>query len=128
MLMKPCSIAPAAGLALALSCTAWAQVARTPVQDFKPLMVQAIDARDGTAHGVLVGEMASAITKQLQATGPILIDVSTLRRYKQAGCSRLNVRFSQEGVLLPGETEHRAKWMDVGINYCRDGSAPRSLS
>jgi len=59
--------------------------------------------------------------------------VSTEKRYAQPGCSRLNVRFWQDGVQLPnygagGVQAPRRQTIDFGINYCRDGQPPQSLS
>ena len=107
--------------------------ARTPVQDARPLLIAAIDAADGRAQGVLTGEVADAISQRFKATTPIYIDVTTERRYAQAGCSRLNLRFWQDGVQLPGLNSARAaaphrQAIEFGINYCRDGQPPRSLS
>jgi hypothetical protein len=101
---------------------------RTPVTDARPLMLAALAAIDGAAHGVLVGEMASAIGQRFGSASPIFIDVTTERRYAQAGCSRLKVSFWQDGVRLPGQPESRHQSIDFGINYCRDGSAPKSLT
>jgi len=101
---------------------------RAPVQDARPLLIAAIEAPDGQSRGVLVGEIADAITRQFKGTSPIYIDVTTERRYTQAGCSRLNVRFWQEGVQLPGAAAPRRQTIDFGINYCRDGLPPKSLS
>jgi hypothetical protein len=101
---------------------------RAQVQDARPLLIAAIEAPDGQARGVLVGEIADAITRQFKGTSPIYIDVTTERRYTQAGCSRLNVRFWQEGVQLPGAAAPRRQTIDFGINYCRDGLPPKSLS
>lgn len=112
----------------ALSSAASAEPVRIPVQDFKVLLVQAIDAPDGKAHGILVGELATALSARMQTAAPILLDVSTLKRYRQEGCRRLNLRIRQDAVVLPGTTQPQSKFLDVGINYCRDGSPPRSLS
>ncbi len=101
---------------------------RTPVQDARPLLIAAIDAADGQSRGVLVGEIANAITQRFKGTSPIFIDVATERRYAQAGCSRLKVRFWQDGVQLPGAPMPRRQTIDFGINYCRDGQPPKSLS
>ena len=101
---------------------------RTPVQDARPLLIAAIDAADGQSRGVLVGEIANAITQRFKSTSPIFIDVATERRYAQAGCSRLKVRFWQDGVQLPGAPMPRRQTIDFGINYCRDGQPPKSLS
>ncbi|MDL2339472.1 MAG: hypothetical protein QFE16_16685 [Pseudomonadota bacterium] len=101
---------------------------RIPVQDARPLLIAAIDAPGGAAHGMLVGEIASAITQRFKSTSPIYIDVTTERRYAQAGCRRLKVRFWQDGVQLPGAPAPRRQTIDFGINYCRDGQPPKSLS
>ena len=101
---------------------------RTPVHDARPLLIAAIDAADGQSRGVLVGEIANAITQRFKGTSPIFIDVATERRYMQPGCSRLKVRFWQDGVQLPGVPAPRRQTIDFGINYCRDGQPPKSLS
>ena len=111
--------------------TAWAQALaqdRASVQDARPLLIAAIDAPTGEAHGMLVGEIADAITQRFKGTSPIYIDVTTERRYAQPGCRRLNVRFWQDGVQLPGVPAPRRQTIDFGINYCRDGQPPKSLS
>ena len=111
-------------------CTAVAAMAqeRIAVKDTKPLLIAAIEAPGGQAHGVLVGDIADAITQRFKGTTPIYIDVSTERRYTQAGCSRLNVRFWQDGVQLPGVPAPRRQTIDFGVDYCRDGQPPRSRS
>lgn len=100
--------------------------AEVPAQAIRSLMVAAIDAPDGRARGILAGPLADAIRARFNASGPIYVEVSTLQRYAQAGCSRLNVRFRQDGVRLPASNEPRTQTVDFGINYCRDGSAPAS--
>lgn len=109
---------------------AWAQSAstRVPVEDVRVLMVAAIDSPSGQAQGFLSGKQADAIARQFKASTPILIDVSTERRYQQPGCSRLKVTFSQEGLHLPGFTTPQRRTVDVGLNYCRDGKPPKSLA
>ena len=101
---------------------------RVPVQDARSLLIAAIESPSGQAQGVLVGDIADAITRRFQGTTPIYIDVTTERRYAQAGCSRLKVRFWQEGVQLPGVPAPRRQTIEFGINYCLDGQPPRSLS
>lgn len=102
--------------------------ARLPVEDIRALMVAAIDSPTGEARGVLASKDAASITQHFKASGPILVDVSTERRYQQPGCSRLKVSFSQEGLHLPGFAAPQRRTVDVGLNYCRDGNPPRSLS
>lgn len=101
---------------------------RVPVSDVRVLLIAAIDSPSGEARGVFTGDMAKMITDRFKATGPILVDVTTQKRFSQPGCSRLNVRFSQDGVVLPGNPTPQAKSLDVGINYCRDGLPPKSTS
>ena len=120
---------PIVFLFMAWSAITQAQaVERTPVADARPLMIAAIDSPTGIAHGILAGDMADAITRRFKATSPIYIDVSTERRYTQTGCSRLKVVFWQEGVLLPGAPAPRKQTIEIGIDYCRDGLPPKSLS
>ena len=101
---------------------------RVPVDDVRVLLIYAIDSPTGQAQGVLTGQMASLITDRFKAAGPILIDVTTERRYRQPGCSRLKLTFSQDGVNLPGASGPERKTVDIGLNYCRDGTPPKSLS
>ena len=100
---------------------------RASVSDPRPVMLAALQSVDGEAHGILSGEIAEALTQRFAATSPIHIDVTTEKRYTQAGCARLNVRFWQDGVLLPGASSPRRQTMDFGINYCLDGQPPQSL-
>lgn len=101
---------------------------RLAVDDLRSLLVAAIDSPTGEAHGRLTGEIAKMFGERFRASGPLLIDVSTERRYRQPGCSRLKVSFRQEGVNLPGASSPQNKSVDVGLNYCRDGKPPTSLS
>ena len=110
-----------------LGVAAHAEPVRTPVPDARPVLLAALQSADGTAHGVLTGEMADAITKRFEATSPIYIDVSTERRYRESGCSRLKVLFWQEGVRLPEAKAPRKQTIEFGINYCATGLPPRSL-
>ncbi len=126
--MRPMKPVYAVALLAALALPVFADdVLRTPVPDARPLMLGALQATDGQAHGVLTGEMADAITKRFGATSPIYIDVTIEKRYAQPGCSRLKVTFWQDGVLLPGARTPRRQTMDFGINYCLDGRPPQSL-
>jgi len=126
--MKPLKFACATALLAAFASSALADDrVRTPVPDARPVLLAALQAADGQAHGILTGAVADAITKRFGATSPIAIDVTTEKRYAQSGCSRLKVTFWQDGVLLPGATTPRRQTMDFGINYCLDGRPPQSL-
>ncbi|MCG2583880.1 hypothetical protein [Massilia sp. TS11] len=97
------------------------------VTDPRPVLVAAIDAPDGKAHGVLVGQMGAAFAERFSTQAPLTIDVSTEWRYAQPDCSRLKVVFRQAGVLVPGAVAPEKKRVEIGLNYCRDGSPPKSL-
>lgn len=92
----------------------------------RELMIEAIDSPDGKASGVLTGEMADAIGRGFGTDAPLMIEVTTLKRYRQEGCRRLNVSFTQRGVHLPGDSASGARRIDFGIDYCRDGRPPSS--
>lgn len=102
-------------------------VMRVPVTDPRPLMLAAIASASGESYGVLTGQVAEAMAQKFQSKTPLYIDVTTIKRYAQAGCSRLKVLFWQDGVLLPGAAAPRKQTIEIGINYCRDGLPPRSL-
>ena len=119
------------GLVLVAAFSASGQVPTPPrleVSSPKPLMIAAIDSPTGEAHGVLVGEYADLLQKKFPGSGPIYIDVSTERRYSQAGCSRLKVTIWQDAVRLSAGDAPRKQGAQFGINYCRDGLPPKSLS
>lgn len=121
-------VSAAASASMCLLCAAvHAEPLRTPVPDARPVLLAALQSADGTAHGVLTGEIADAITKRFEATSPIYIDVSTERRYREPGCSRLKVLFWQEGVRLPEAKAPRKQTIEFGINYCATGLPPKSL-
>lgn len=121
-------------ISLLLSGTSLAVLAAGPaseptrVDNVRPLLVSAIDSPSGEAHGVLIGPMAEAINRRFQTTAPIRIDVTTIKRFSEAGCSRLKVLFSQDGVLLPKTSAPERRTIEFGINYCRDGLPPRQAS
>lgn len=100
---------------------------RLQVTSPRELMVKAIDAPDGCSAGELRGEIADAFAMGFRTTSPLYIDVRTIVRYAQPGCRRLNVTFWQDGVALPGAPGEQKQTIEFGINYCRDGRAPRTL-
>ena len=127
--MKPTRLLPLIAFVAASVATAQpTDGGRVPVTDVRVLMIAALDSPTGTAQGVLTSKDAESITKHFKATGPILIDISTVKRYAQAGCARLKLSFAQDGVQLPGQATPRRNTVDFGINYCRDGQPPKSLT
>lgn len=123
---SPPSVAPPSP-AVSASTSPSTSGERTRVPDARPLMLAAIAASDGKSMGVLASKEAEAITAHFAATSPIYIDVTTQRRYRQPGCSRLKVLFWQEGVRIKASIPPRKQTIEFGINYCSDGRPPRSL-
>ena len=100
---------------------------RMQVDNLRVLLVAAIESPSGEASGELAGDMISAISQRFQTTAPLVVDVTTVRRFKQPGCSRLNVKLAQEGVQLPQAASAQDRALEIGLNYCRDGALPASL-
>ncbi|MEQ7989578.1 hypothetical protein [Xanthomonas hortorum] len=117
----------AAALPWLLGLASFGVAEREPVPDARPLLVAALRAPDGRASGILGGELAEGIGRRFQASGAIFIDVTTVHRYVQPGCARLNVTFRQDDVLIPGAATPERQTIEFGINYCLDGSPPASL-
>lgn len=93
-------------------------------QNLRSLLIQALQHPQGEAHGVLSGPEAQAIQRQFAATGPLRIDVKTLKRFTQPGCARLEVSFAQDQVKLPDAPTPRNLGVSFSLNYCLDGRPP----
>jgi hypothetical protein len=96
------------------------------VEDLRPLLIEAIDAADGAARGVLGGPPAEALRGRGVSSEPLEVEVTTLKVYRQPGCRRLNVRFAQRAVRT-GNEPPQDRAMAFQLNYCRNGEPPRSL-
>ncbi len=95
-----------------------AMVSAEPSATVKQLLLMAIDAPDGKVSGVLNDPIADRFRQATGSTLPVLVEVSTLKHFRQEGCRRLNLRIRQEG------TGKEQFGIDYGINLCRDGSPP----
>ena len=117
-LLSVSQVLVAAGSLLALAPCLAAEYASV-----KAVMLEAIDAPDGKASGVLIGPMADKFSGATGSMAPVVVEVTTLKSFRQEGCKRLNVRLKQANVPTregrPGEFG-----IDYGLNLCRDGSAP----
>ena len=89
----------------------------------KALLMQALSAPDGKARGFVEGKEADAIHTATGASDPVRAEVSTLKRFKQEGCSRLAVKLIQPNT----PTKSGAK-TDFALNYelnlCQNGMPP----
>ena len=89
----------------------------------KPVMLEALDAPGGMANGVLVGPIADKFSASTGSPAPVVVEVTTLKRFKQEGCKRHNLRLKQANV--PTKEGKLAEFgVDYGLNLCRDGSSP----
>jgi len=95
-----------------------ALVLAEPSATAKQLLLMAIDAPDGKASGVLNDAVAVHFRETTGSPLPVLVEVSTLKHFRQDGCRRVNLRIRQEGA---GKGQFG---IEYGINLCRDGSPP----
>ena len=111
--------APAFLIAMVLSAGASA----AEYSSVKQLLLGAIDASDGRASGYILGQIAEKFKGTTGSSAPILVEVFTIKSFKQEGCKRLNVRLTQSGVVT-SEGRTADFGMDYGLNLCRNGSPP----
>lgn len=105
----------------ALTSNAGAEpAARMQVAEIKPLLLAAL--KHGSSHGVLVGETASYVRRTFDSAAPIEIDIRALHALPQPGCSRLEVRTRQRGVLEQGKRGDRE--LVYQVSFCSDGLLP----
>jgi hypothetical protein len=96
---------------------------RQAVDTIRPLLMQAVVS--GSAHGVMVGAMASGFAEAFGSTAPIEVDVSRVHQLAQEGCARLRVATRQSGVHVasaPALASNQA--LAYEISFCQDGTFP----
>lgn len=89
----------------------------------KALLMQALDAPDGEAKGIVAGKEADAIHTATGASDPVKAEVSTIKKFNQEGCSRLAVRLVQPNTPTKegGRTDFA---LNYELNLCRNGMPP----
>lgn len=89
----------------------------------KALLMQALNAPDGAAKGVVEGKEADAIHAATGASDPVRAEVSTIKKFNQEGCSRLAVRLVQPNTPTKegGKTDFA---LNYELNLCRNGMPP----
>ena len=89
----------------------------------KALLMQALNAPDGTVKGIVEGKEADAIHAATGASDPVRAEVSTIKKFNQEGCSRLAVRLVQPNTPTKegGKTEFA---LNYELNLCRNGMPP----
>ncbi len=89
----------------------------------KALLMQALNAPDGAAKGIVEGKEADAIHAATGASDPVRAEVSTIKKFNQEGCSRLAVRLVQPNTPTKegGRTDFA---LNYELNLCRNGMPP----
>lgn len=87
----------------------------------KDLTLQALS--EGSAKGEMDIQMQSVVSAQTKSSEPVYVEVSTIKRFAQQGCARLQYVISQDKVLhKTGELgPFQTSWQ---LNICQDGSPP----
>lgn len=112
-----------ATLALVLVHLAAASAAAAENASVGQLMLQAIDAPDGTARGIIGGPVARKFRETTGSVSPVTAEVTTLRSFSQDGCKRLKVRLGQANVPTADGRQTEFSFA-YALNLCRDGSPP----
>jgi hypothetical protein len=91
----------------------------------KALLMQALNAPNGAAKGIIEGKEADAIHNVTGAPDPVSVraEVSTIKKFNQEGCSRLAVK-----LIQPNTPTKEGSKTDFALNYelnlCRNGMPP----
>lgn len=93
----------------------------------KELLMQALNSPDGAARGIVEGREADAIHTVTGSDSPVRGEVSTIRRFSQEGCSRLNLRLVQPNTPTRegGKTDFALQYE---LNLCRNGMPPNDAN
>lgn len=111
-------------LLFAVLASAPALADQMPITDVRPLLVAAINSPDGTARGVMVGEIVELMRRRGGTMSPIEVDVRTVGDSGTEGCKRLEVTTRQNAVTEPGKRIPEDKCFTYRINFCATGRFP----
>ena len=114
---------------LCLACLAMLASAAQASENYsvKDLMLHALHSPDGVSSGIVEGEVANKIHETTGSYDPLRGEVSTIRRYKEEGCSRLSVK-----LIQPNTPTKEGPKTDFALNYeldlCKSGMPPSSTT
>ena len=115
-------------LAIAILPTGVVALERAQTEDgLRGFLIAALQSTDGRSGGVLTGRVPTLMASMFSTSAPLRVDVSTLRKYSEPGCARLNVKFSQAAVIETKDATPADKVFAVQMNYCLDGRPPKRL-
>ncbi|WP_338927514.1 hypothetical protein IHE33_15485 (plasmid) [Mycetohabitans endofungorum] len=110
-------------LLLACSTVARESLAQTLYTRQHDLLADAI--KNGSASGVMEGEVAEHFTRQFRSTGPLLVSAQIIQSFERGECKRVEIVFIKKDVnTAKGRTDAILK---TQVNYCLDGTPPISL-
>jgi hypothetical protein len=93
----------------------------------KALMMRALNSPAGVARGIVEGKEADKIHETTGSYDPLRGEVTTIKRYKEEGCSRLAVKLTQ-----PNTPTRQGTKTDFVLNYelnlCQNGMPPRDAT
>lgn len=114
----------ASGWAMALGCAVLLGSGDLAAADLKAHLLAALAAPEGQSDGELSGPMAELFQAQTRSSGPVRVEVRTVRKSAQAGCARLQATLLQDEVPTR-EGKRVAFAVRYELNLCRDGQPPR---
>jgi hypothetical protein len=84
---------------------------------------QTLEYPGSAVQGQVIGPIADKISSTTKFTAPVTATVTTLKQFKQEGCSRLNLHLQQANVMT---TDGKLVdfTVDYGGNLCKNGSPP----
>lgn len=88
----------------------------------KPLLYQAIE--NGQSKGELGGPWAGLFQRRFETQEPLYAKVTTLKRYQEPGCSKLNIQYSIAKAKTQAGERKKAIF-DQQVNMCLDGNPPK---
>ncbi len=66
----------------------------------KPFLLQELDHPDGITQGEITGPIADKFRTTTKSMSPVIVNVTTLKRFKQPGCNRLNLSLRQDNYRI----------------------------
>ena len=123
--MSPRNARLAVLVGVALPVVAGALDSERTEADLRAFLVAALQAPDGRSNGVLTGRVPALMASMFSTSAPLRVAVSTLRKYREPGCARLDVKFSQAAVIASKDAAPVEKRFAVQLNYCLDGRPPK---
>ena len=89
----------------------------------KVLLMEALSNASGSARGIVEGQEADKIHEVTGSGDPTSCVVTTIKRFKEAGCSRLSIK-----LIQPNTPTQQGTKTDFTLNYemnlCQNGRPP----